>query len=146
MGSGHAGHWSGEFDLGAATVNGHPLPPDLPLLFGGSPKVGLGLYNSISAIEATALEFGMFILGGAVYAIFAFKKRKAHMNFDGVFVPVKQPRAWISLFTNWPIVADDDCEVCHRFASFPLSYLRYRPNNAYLVPSPLTTPFSRRML
>jgi len=49
---------------------------DLPLLFGGSPKVGLGLYNSISAIEATALEFGMFILGGAVYAMYVFKKRK----------------------------------------------------------------------
>lgn len=32
---------------------GHPLPSDLPLLFGGSPKVGLGLYNSISAVEAT---------------------------------------------------------------------------------------------
>jgi hypothetical protein len=27
---------------------GHPLPSDLPLLFGNSPKVGLGLYNSIS--------------------------------------------------------------------------------------------------
>jgi hypothetical protein len=47
---------------------GHPLPSDLPLLFGSSPKVGLGLYNSISAVEATALEFGMFILGAAVYA------------------------------------------------------------------------------
>jgi len=53
---------------------GHPLPSDLPLLFGNSPKVGLGLYDSISAVEATALEFGMFILGGAVYA--TFKKRK----------------------------------------------------------------------
>ena len=57
--------------------NGHPLPPDLPLFFGSSPKVGLGLYNSINAVEATALEFGMFILGGAVYATFVFKKRKA---------------------------------------------------------------------
>jgi hypothetical protein len=56
---------------------GHPLPPDLPLLFGSSPKVGLGLYNSISAVEATALEFGMFILGGAVYTTCVFKKRKA---------------------------------------------------------------------
>jgi len=42
---------------------GHPLLSDLPLLFGGSPKVGLGLYNSISAVEATALELGMFVLG-----------------------------------------------------------------------------------
>lgn len=55
---------------------GHPLLPDLPLLFGGSPKVGLGLYNSISAVEATALELGMFILGGAVYATHVVAKRK----------------------------------------------------------------------
>lgn len=56
---------------------GHPLPSDLPLFFGSSPKVGLGLYNSISAVEATALELGMCILGGAVYATYVFKKRKA---------------------------------------------------------------------
>ena len=56
---------------------GHPLPSDLPLLFGSSPKVGLGLYNSISAVEATALEFGMFILGATVYAAYVVKKRKA---------------------------------------------------------------------
>jgi len=55
---------------------GHPLPSDLPLLFGGSPKVGLGLYNSISAVEATALEFGMFILGGAVYATYVVRHKK----------------------------------------------------------------------
>ena len=46
---------------------GHPLPPDLPLLFGGSKKVGLGLYNMISALEATALELGMLLLGFEVY-------------------------------------------------------------------------------
>jgi len=56
---------------------GHPLSSDLPLLFGSSPKVGLGLYNSISAVEATALEFGLFILGGAVYSTYVVKKRKA---------------------------------------------------------------------
>ena len=56
---------------------GHPLPSDLPLFFRGSPKVGLGLYNSISAVEATVLEIGMFTLGGAVYAAYVFKKRKA---------------------------------------------------------------------
>ena len=55
---------------------GHPLVSDLPLLFGGSPKVGLGLYNSISAVEATALEIGMFILGGAVYAISVLRRGK----------------------------------------------------------------------
>ena len=56
---------------------GRPLPSDLPLLFGSSAKVGLGLYNTISAVEATALEFGMFILGGAVYAVHVAKKREA---------------------------------------------------------------------
>ena len=56
---------------------GHPLSSDLPLLFGSSPKVGLGLYNSISAVEATALEFGMFILGAAVYTTYVVRKKKA---------------------------------------------------------------------
>jgi len=56
---------------------GHPLPSDLPLLFGSSPKVGLGLYNSISAVEATALELGMFILGAAVYVRYIVKERKS---------------------------------------------------------------------
>jgi len=52
---------------------GHPLPPDLPIFFGSSPKVGLGLYNSMSAVEATALELGMFILGSVIYANYRFK-------------------------------------------------------------------------
>lgn len=47
--------------------NGHALPPDLPLLFANSRRVGLGLYNSISAVAATELEVGMFVLGTAVY-------------------------------------------------------------------------------
>ncbi len=54
---------------------GHPLPSDLPLLFGDSPRVGLGLYNSIGAVEATVLEFGMFVVGAAVYAGFIVKRR-----------------------------------------------------------------------
>lgn len=55
---------------------GHPLPPDLPLLFGNSPKVGLGLYNHISAFKATLLEIGMFTLGGAVYATYIYRRRR----------------------------------------------------------------------
>jgi len=56
---------------------GHPLPSDLPLLFAGSRKVGLGLYNSISAVEATVLELGMFVAGAAVYAAFLVKRRRS---------------------------------------------------------------------
>ena len=55
---------------------GHPIPPDLPLLFARSPKVGLGLYNSISAAEATALELGMLILGAAVYVTYIVRNRE----------------------------------------------------------------------
>lgn len=44
---------------------GRELPPDLPLLFEGSPKVGLGLYNSVPAALIT--EFGLFIAGIAIY-------------------------------------------------------------------------------
>jgi len=56
---------------------GHPMPPDLPLLFAGSPRVGLGLYNSISAAEATVLEFGMLILGGVVYVTYAVRCKRS---------------------------------------------------------------------
>lgn len=55
---------------------GHPLPPDLPLLFAGSPKFGFGLYNSISAVAATGLEGGMFLLGAAFYAVSVIGRRK----------------------------------------------------------------------
>ena len=64
------------FELYDYTSYGHPLPPDLPLLFSGSPKVGLGLYNSMSAVEATVLELGMFLLGLAVYVSYIVKKRR----------------------------------------------------------------------
>jgi hypothetical protein len=55
---------------------GHPLPSDLSLLFEGSPTVGLGLYNSISAVDATLLELGMLVLGAASYATYTVKNRK----------------------------------------------------------------------
>ena len=55
---------------------GHPLPPDLPLLFAGSPKVGLGLYNSISAAKATVVELGMLVLGMVVYVTYRMRIRK----------------------------------------------------------------------
>ena len=61
---------------------GHPMPSDLPLFFGGSPKVGLGLYNSISAVEATALELGMFLIGAAVYTGYKLKERKNRKPHD----------------------------------------------------------------
>jgi hypothetical protein len=60
---------------------GHPLAPDLMLFFAGSPRVGFGLYNSISAVAATALETAMLILGAAVYAAYVMKeKRKSRMQ------------------------------------------------------------------
>ena len=55
---------------------GHPIPPDLPLFFAGSPKVALGLYNSISAVQATVLELVMLLLGVAVYANYRANLRK----------------------------------------------------------------------
>ena len=56
---------------------GHHLPPDLPLLFAGSPRVGLGLYDSISAVAATALELGMLLVAGIIYARYRTKASKA---------------------------------------------------------------------
>ncbi len=56
---------------------GRPLHSDLPLLFHGSPVVGLGLYNSISAVQATMVEVGMFLVGAAVFVNYLVRvKRK----------------------------------------------------------------------
>lgn len=48
----------------------HPMfggPPDLPLLFNGSPLVGLGLYSRIGLGLAMPIELGMIALGLVVY-------------------------------------------------------------------------------
>ncbi len=55
----------------------HPMsggPPDLPLLFDASPKVGLGLFSSFGGLNslngivlATLFELGMLILGFVFY-------------------------------------------------------------------------------
>jgi len=57
-------HWVLDF-ISHPMGLGRDLPPDLPLLFEGSPKVGLGLYNSVPAALIT--EFGLFIAGIAIY-------------------------------------------------------------------------------
>jgi hypothetical protein len=46
---------------------GKPLPPDLPLLFDGSPKVGLSLHNYLAA--ALPAEIGPFAAGIAFYLL-----------------------------------------------------------------------------
>mgnify|MGYP001821646258 CR=1 FL=1 len=57
-------HWALDF-VSHPMGFGRELPPDLPLLVEGSPKVGLGLYNSVPAALIT--EFGLFIAGIAIY-------------------------------------------------------------------------------
>jgi hypothetical protein len=57
-------HWILDF-ISHPMGMGQDLPPDLPLLFEGSPKVGLGLYNSVPAALIT--EFGLFIAGVVFY-------------------------------------------------------------------------------
>jgi hypothetical protein len=57
--------------------NGHALPPDLPLLLANSRRVGLGLYNSISAVAATELEVGMFVVGTAIFVTHRALQRRA---------------------------------------------------------------------
>jgi len=59
-------HWVLDF-ISHPMGFGRELPPDLPLLFEGSPKVGLGLYNSVPAALIT--EFGLFIAGIVIYLV-----------------------------------------------------------------------------
>jgi hypothetical protein len=59
-------HWVLDF-ISHPMGMGRELPPDLPLLFEGSPKVGLGLYNSVPAALIT--DFGLFIGGIVIYLV-----------------------------------------------------------------------------
>lgn len=50
----------------------HPMlggPPDLPLFFEGSPRVGLGLYTTLGLVTATILEFAVFGAGLGLYLV-----------------------------------------------------------------------------
>jgi len=70
-------HWVIDFithPMGAV-FGGRPLPPDLPLLFDGSPKVGLGLYNS-SVVGAYVIEFASLAVGLAIYVAYTVLKRR----------------------------------------------------------------------
>ncbi len=70
-------HWLVDFvthPMGAV-FGGRPLPPDLPLLFYGSPQVGLGLYN-YSLLEAYVIEYGTLIVGVVIYMVHAIKNRR----------------------------------------------------------------------
>jgi hypothetical protein len=49
-----------------AIFGGTPLPPDLPLFFNSSPKVGFGLYNHSFTI-AIATDIGILLLGIVIY-------------------------------------------------------------------------------
>jgi hypothetical protein len=69
-------HWVLDF-ISHPMGFGHPQPPDLPLLFHGSPKVGLGLYNSISVTQAILIEVAMFIPAAIVYARYIVRERKS---------------------------------------------------------------------
>jgi hypothetical protein len=71
-------HWLLDFithPMGAV-FGGKPLPPDLPLLFAGSPRLGLGLYN-YSYPLAIAFDLGLSLAGLAAYAAFRRRARKA---------------------------------------------------------------------
>ena len=67
-------HWVVDFithPMGAI-FGGNPLPPDLPLFFNSSSKVGLGLYNHSYAI-AIATDIGMLIGGVVIYIYYRIK-------------------------------------------------------------------------
>lgn len=62
-----------------AVFGGNPLPPDLPLLFNGSPLVGFGLYNHTFAL-AMAADIGTLILGIVCYVANIIRKRRSGKN------------------------------------------------------------------
>lgn len=67
-------HWVIDFithPMGAI-FGGAPLPPDLPLFFNSSQKVGLGLYNHSFTISV-ATDIGMLLLGIVIYGSGRFR-------------------------------------------------------------------------
>jgi hypothetical protein len=56
-------------------IAGQPAAPDLPLLFGGSRNVGLGLYNH-SIVLTYVIEFGTTAIGLGVYVLSTLKRRR----------------------------------------------------------------------
>jgi hypothetical protein len=69
-------HWVIDFITHPmGVVAGQSAVPDLPLLFGKSRCVGLGLYNHSIAV-AYAVEFGTTAIGIAVYVLFTLRKRR----------------------------------------------------------------------
>lgn len=70
-------HWVVDFithPMGAV-LGGTPLPPDLPLFFFGSSKVGLGLYNHSFTI-AMVTDIGMLIIGIIIFIFYRIKLQK----------------------------------------------------------------------
>ena len=59
-------HWVLDF-ISHPMGMGRDLPPDLPLLFEGSLKVGLGLYNLVAAALVT--DIGLLVGGIVVYLV-----------------------------------------------------------------------------
>jgi hypothetical protein len=59
-------HWALDF-VSHPMGFGTRLPPDLPLAFGGSARVGLGVYNNAAA--ALIVEFGLFAAGITYYLL-----------------------------------------------------------------------------
>jgi hypothetical protein len=76
-------HWVLDF-ISHPMGMGQELPPDLPLLFGGSRKVGLGLYNSLPAALVT--EFGIFSAGILLYLLYTRTRDKVGRWAFGVLI------------------------------------------------------------
>ena len=79
------GHWIIDFithPMGAVAP-GVSTKPDLPLLFKGSPLVGLGLYNRSYAL-AMSVEIGVTALGLGLYILWLVKgKRPSAIGKEG---------------------------------------------------------------
>lgn len=70
-------HWVIDFithPMGAI-FGGNPLPPDLPIFFGSSPKVGLGLYNHSFTLTIVT-DIVMLTIGIVIYFFNRMKEAK----------------------------------------------------------------------
>jgi hypothetical protein len=71
-----------------AILGGKPLPPDLPLFFNGSCRVGLGLYNHSFTI-AVVTDLGMLIIGIIIYVFYRTKKKYTSASRNNITLEKK---------------------------------------------------------
>lgn len=128
-------HWQAAAIVGLAAFSHYPLDvlvhvPDLPLAGNNSPKLGLGLWNNLTA--TVVAEFLMLGIGVAVYAGLSSQRRPVRFARLGVLVLILIGTYLVSLYgpppPNMTAVAVSDLVFILAIAAVAAWADRHRPS------------------